>query len=98
MKDEERKTGRSWRILVKKEGAPDAEISNEGVFDELVLDRWLHLEWMEGERWWIRIGDARVLVDAAVSDGVIVDVERGFYDEIRGRTETRAEAGSERDS
>jgi len=86
VENHERKSGRVWRLLAKAatEGG-DLSLSNAGVFDELVVGGWFHLEWMEGDRWWLRIGDARVLVDAA-SESPIVDVERGFYAESKGFT------------
>ena len=60
-------------------------MENRGTFDELVVDEWLHIEQMDAQTWWLRVGDARLIV--AVNEGQpMVDVERGFYSEPRGTT------------
>jgi hypothetical protein len=75
-----------WRLLAKDaSGGRDLDVTNAGVFDELVVDGWFHLEWMEADRWWLRIGDARITVDVS-SEPPIVDVERGFYARSSGAT------------
>jgi len=39
--------GRKWRLLAKeRDRTPVVEIENKGVFDELVVDQWLHIEQM----------------------------------------------------
>jgi len=45
-----------WRIQAK-DGDRIIALENEGMFDELVIDQWLHLEQMDDDRWWLRIGD-----------------------------------------
>lgn len=57
-----------------------------GVFDELVVDHWLHIEQLGEREWWMRIGDARILVAVQSSGDVRVDVERGFHAPIHGTT------------
>ncbi|MBN8469456.1 hypothetical protein JYJ95_23390 [Corallococcus exiguus] len=59
---------------------------NEGVFDELVVDHWLHLEQLDEREWWMRVGDARLLVRVESSGDVRVDGERGCYAPILGIT------------
>lgn len=38
------------------------ELENRGVFDELVVDDWLHIEQMDERSYWMRIGRDRVYV------------------------------------
>lgn len=59
------KSGRSgvhWRLLAVEETGP-VQLENRGSLDELVLEEWLHLEQMDDHRWWMRLGDARVLAE-----------------------------------
>jgi hypothetical protein len=60
------------------DGKPVAPFST--VFDELVIDDWFHLEQMDDNQWWMRIGDA--MVNVRVKDGKAAEVliERGQYD------------------
>lgn len=59
------------------------ELENAGVFDELVVDEWLHVERMDRDAWWLRIGDARVWVSFEASDGKpTVTVERDVYEPV----------------
>ncbi len=37
------------------DGSNAVEIENKGVFDELVLDDWFHIEHMEERQWWLRV-------------------------------------------
>ncbi|RKH04584.1 hypothetical protein D7X32_10570 [Corallococcus carmarthensis] len=62
------------------------DVKNEGVFDELVVDHWLHIEQFGEREWWMRVGDARILVLVQSSGDVRVDVERGFYAPNLGTT------------
>ncbi|MCP3139189.1 hypothetical protein [Pyxidicoccus xibeiensis] len=77
--------GREWRLLAHKESG-DIEVRNEGVFDELVVDHWLHIEQLGDREWWMRVGDARVLVAVEIGGAVRIDVERGFYSPTVGTT------------
>lgn len=79
--------GSEWRVLAH-DGERDIEHANEGVFDELVVDKWLHVEQMDEAAWFVRIGDARVLVRIGEHGEATVDVERGFYAEPLGTTTT----------
>jgi hypothetical protein len=76
--------GSEWRVLAH-DGAKKIECGNEGIFDELVVDDWLHIEQLDDASWWMRVGDARILVRAH-EGGTRVDVERGFYAEVLGTT------------
>lgn len=77
--------GMKWRLLAHAGDTP-IEFENRGVFDELVVDNWLHVEQMDDDTWWLRVGDARISVRIHVDGTAEVDVERGFYEETRGQT------------
>jgi hypothetical protein len=78
------KSGERWRVLAH-ESTGEVQLENRGVFDELVVDDWLHVEKMDEGAWWLRVGDARLNV--RIVNGVTeVDVERGVYSEPRGAT------------
>jgi hypothetical protein len=79
--------GKAWRVLAH-DGARTVEVQNQGTFDELVVDDWLHVEQMDDEVWWLRIGDARVMVTLGPAEPS-VDVERGFYSAVSGSTKIR---------
>lgn len=78
-------SGTRWRLLAH-EGGQAVELENRGVFDELVLDDWLHVEQMDSDRWWLRVGDARINVRVVSGARVEVDIERGVYSEVIGQT------------
>ncbi|WP_437755475.1 hypothetical protein [Sorangium sp. So ce1389] len=72
-----------WRVLAHR-GAERVEVEGEGVFDELVVDDWIHLEQMDDDVWWLRVGDARVIITVALGQQAIVDVCRAFYAPQKG--------------
>ncbi|RMF00383.1 MAG: hypothetical protein D6773_11525 [Alphaproteobacteria bacterium] len=76
-----KESGRSWRLLAHKESG-DLSIENEGLFDELVLDHWFHMERMQERLWWLRVGDARLLVELHEDGSAALKVERGFYEDV----------------
>lgn len=79
MSEETRATvGARWRVLAHEASGP-VELENRGVLDELVVDDWLHLEQMSESTYWMRLGDARLLVEVRPDGSVRVDVERGEY-------------------
>jgi hypothetical protein len=84
--DKARKFGETWRFLAHREDA-SVELKNQGVFDELVVDKWLHIEQMEDDLWWIRVGDIRIWVRLG-DEQPTVDVERGCYGPVKGATRT----------
>ena len=77
----EKPSGSSWRALVHRD-TETVSIENNGVLDELVVDDWLHLEKMQEDLWWLKVGDARILVEIKGQDSVSLRVERGFYGDI----------------
>lgn len=74
-----------WR-LVEREGGNKIEHVGTAVFDELVVGGWLHIEQLEVGVCWMRVGDARLTVSLEPDGGATVDVQRGFYGEVRGET------------
>jgi hypothetical protein len=80
--------GNVWRLLAHREGV-SVELENQGSFDELVVDDWLHVEQLDDMVWWLRVGDARLIVTLHLGDAPTVDVERGFYSIPNGETSTR---------
>jgi len=50
---------------------------NDGTFDELVVDDWLHIEQMDASVWWMRVGDVRLLVTLNSEGQRSVDVLPG---------------------
>lgn len=46
--------GSRWRILAHERGRP-VELADRGVFDELVIDDWFHLEQMDTRAWWMEV-------------------------------------------
>jgi hypothetical protein len=77
--------GAEWRMTTRT-GAGKVEHTGEGTFDELTVDQWLHIEQLEERVWWMRVGDARVEVSIETDGSTTVDIQRGFYDDIQGRT------------
>jgi hypothetical protein len=70
--------GSVWRLLARRE-ADNLKVENAGILDEFVLDDWFHLEKMSERMWWMRVGDARLLVEVDEEGQAKLTVERGFY-------------------
>jgi hypothetical protein len=51
---EKNRPGARWRILAR-DGERKIAAQNDGVFDELVIDDWVHLEQMDDNTWWMRV-------------------------------------------
>ena len=81
-----RNPGSEWRVQAR-DGDRKITLANDGIFDELVVDYWLHIEQLDARTWWMRAGDARLQVSVEDDGAVRLDVQRGFYDEVPGRTE-----------
>lgn len=65
------KPGKQWRILAHdldpaQPTTVDVQGDGKTVFDELVIDKFFHLEQMDDSFWWMRVGEAtfHILVDA----------------------------------
>ena len=80
--------GTEWRILAARDGG-NLEVENQGILDEVVIHSWLHLEQLDERQWWMRLGDARILINVAPDGNVRVDIERGCYQEVNGETTSR---------
>jgi hypothetical protein len=52
--DEMERTGRSYHAGT--DSLPDTD------FDEVVVGQWLHVEWMDADRWWMRVGEVHIWV------------------------------------
>lgn len=76
-----KESGQSWRLLVHQ-ASGDLSIENDGLFEELVLDDWFHIERMQERLWWLRVGDARLLVELNEDGSAALKVERGFYEDV----------------
>lgn len=50
--------GKRWRLSAEPGNGRTAryEAHNVGLFDELVVDHWFHMEKMASHRWWMRLG------------------------------------------
>jgi len=77
--------GARWRLLAQNNGQ-SLEITDQGLFDELVVDDWLHIEKLDTNRWWMRLGDADIQVEIGEGGRVRVDIERGSHMNIHGTT------------
>lgn len=76
--------GQSWRFLVRDWQDPNREVHHlqgdgNTWFDELVVGDWLHIEWMHGRHWWMRLGDARILITIPDGKPPIIEIERDEY-------------------
>lgn len=82
-----KRPGERWRVLAHDEHTT-IELEDQGIFDELVVDEWLHIEQMDDNVWWFRVGDARILVTISENGPPIVDIQRGFYGLAKGSTQS----------
>jgi len=48
--------GAEWRVLAFNRGEK-VELQNQGIFDEVVVDDWLHVEQMDVDCYWVRLGE-----------------------------------------
>jgi len=72
-------SGEQWKLLAIRDGET-ISFENVGCFDQMLVDDWFHLERMDDDLWWMRVGDARIMVRVA-RNGVAssVEVERSAY-------------------
>lgn len=60
--------GSIWRTSADPKGYRGermrAESNGSHVFDELVIDDWLHLEQLNHDTWWLRVGD--MIIDVRI--------------------------------
>jgi len=80
--------GENRRVLARREGEEIA-LADQGTLDEILVDDWLHVERMDVNVRWPRIGDARLFVTVSGTEPPIVAVERGYYALANGTTLVR---------
>lgn len=68
--------GTRWRMQAEEHGQT-IELRNRGVFDELVIDDWLHLEQMSDRAWWLQLGGACFGISIARDGRVTVTLTEG---------------------
>lgn len=81
----EKKRGRigaDWVVRTR----PALDAPDQEVFDELSVDDWLHIEYMDEGYYWARIGDVRVDIFISEGEPVRVDVGRGHHGAEHGDT------------
>ncbi len=71
-------TADSWRFKAIHDGETISLEASAG-FDELVVGTWFHLENMDKDLWWLRVGDAKIMVRTPANGEVTVEVERNAY-------------------
>jgi len=77
--DEASSSGPSrWRLKAYR-GEELREFEEDGSVDEIVVDHWLHIEKMDDGLWWMRLGDARIMVSVAAGGQAVVDVCRAVF-------------------
>jgi hypothetical protein len=75
---ERRNPGHAWRVESwRPKGEPGAGVEfihrdDDGVFDELVVDDWFHLENMHRNAWWMRVGEREFWVTVPDAGPVVV--------------------------
>lgn len=82
--------GYEWRILTKTDrggsialASPECRTRDEAqpttppntYFDELVIDDWQHLERMDENAWWLRVGEKRIWIRFDKSGKTHVSIE-----------------------
>ena len=71
-----RRPGGYWRFLAHEAPQPGERmcgpaITDEStkhppsIFDEIVVDRWLHVEQMDVSRWWMNVGGVTVWIEVS---------------------------------
>jgi hypothetical protein len=69
--------GRRWRILAQ-DVADCIDVRNRGQFDEIVIDRWLHLEWMSDRHYWMQLGPLRIDITLGSNGACDILIERDY--------------------
>ncbi len=68
----------SWRLHAVA-GDKETSLSSPAGFDELVVGDWFHIERMDKNVWWMRVGDARIMVSTPAKGSPTVTIERNAY-------------------
>jgi hypothetical protein len=85
-----RRQGLKWRLSYDACDTHHTRVNVEdaGELDELVLDKWFHIERMDNRAWWLRIGDANVWAHIGPDGRAMISIARGDYDGLGGWTTT----------
>lgn len=81
------KPGYKWRLQAHRKDGTPVRSENDGLFDELAIDDWFHLEQLDDRCYWMQIGDARITVHIPAKGPPQVNIQRGEYGDVCGRTE-----------
>lgn len=52
-----RTPGSTWRLRAEARSGESIDVGDAGVFDELVVDDWFHIEQMDARVWWFCVGN-----------------------------------------
>lgn len=74
--------GSKWSLSTNI-GRSQFHVGNKGVFDELVVDHWLHIEQMDERCWWMRVGDADITININEDATQDVIIRRGVHDSTK---------------
>lgn len=70
------RAGARWRVLAHPKDGPPFEARDQGIFDELVVDHWLHIEQTSARSWWMQLGPLRINVTLRADGKVDLLLER----------------------
>jgi len=68
----DRKTGYDWWLHVGDGPSFESNVQRgdgKTVFDELVIDDWFHLEQMDENSWWMRVGPLSIRITPDLTNG-----------------------------
>jgi hypothetical protein len=68
--------GSRWRLLTHPRKGPPFEARSQGVFDELVVDNWLHIEQMNVRDYWMKLGPIMINVRLRTDGKMDIGIER----------------------
>jgi hypothetical protein len=71
--------GAHWRVLAESTtGETSADVRDAGVFDELVVDAWLHIEQMSARSYWMQLGPLRIWITLKPDGSLDMSLERDY--------------------
>lgn len=77
--------GSRWRLSAYQKGGRErVNLENAGVFDELVVDDWFHMEQMDTRAWWLRLGQSSVFVHIGTDGKLKISRQDGpIFNDVR---------------
>lgn len=72
--------GYRWRVLAHEDHGPSHAMQDQGRFDELVVDDWLHIEQMQNRVWWMQLGAYAVWIRLPKRGPIEITIDPGGYD------------------